>query len=365
MKKFIMALKLVLVAIAARLRGGGPNTPGYWVCCLRFIRRLYAQGLDGYYHVGKAFLEVRMRILSDRLTLSDDPLNPILIVVVKDDLLRMRLLFSHYRRLGVSQFVILDNGSTDGTAAFCASQPDTRVYHVATPYEGNRKEGWVERVIRSIGVNRWYIVADSDELLDYPGSESHSVQALIQAQLALGNRRLYGYMLDMYADSTLYSVDCAPEDIPQKFCFFDVDTYVMDEALYGMRLPMGGPRQRITGCKIWAGKCPVFLFEEEMSILSAHFMQPIVQISDTSLCCVLRHYKYLRQDRSLYRYREAAASGFGYTSREYQAINEIADQNQATVMYYENSRKYRDSYSLAALPGLYCTFRRGQSGTHS
>lgn len=362
MKKLIMAIKLIIVGAIAQIRGDNRHMPGYWKCCFRYIRKLYAEGIDAYYHIGKAFLEARIRIHTDRLTVSADPMDPILIVVVKDDLLRMQLLFQHYRRLGVSQFVVLDNGSTDGTVEFCASQPNTRLYQVATPYDGNRKEGWVERVIRSIGVNRWYIVVDSDEMLDYPGSESHGIRELIARQNHMGNTRLYAYMLDMYSDKPLYSVECTPDSIPEEFCWFDDDTYVLDEALYGMKIPMGGPRQRMVHNKIWAGKCPVFLFEPEVNILSAHFLHPIVQISDTNLCCVLRHYKYLQQDQKIYRYRETQSSGFAYTTHEYKAINSFAKQNDQATMYTPNSKKYINSDSLISLPGLYCTFRGESRG---
>ncbi len=358
MKNLVMTIKLLIVALLSKIRGKAPKIPHYGRCVFRLIRRLYAEGIDGYYHVGKAFLEVEMNVLSDNLKISSDPMNPILIVVVKDDLLRMQLIFKHYRSIGISQFVVLDNGSTDGTVDFCTSQEGTRVYHVATPYDGNRKEGWVERVIRSIGVDRWYIVVDSDEMLDYPGREQHPVQALIVRQSAMGNKRLYGYMLDMYSDKPLYSVTCTPDTIPQEFCWFDDDTYSLEEALYGMKLPMGGPRQRMTGNRMWAGKCPVFLFDDDMNILSAHFMQPIVQISKTNLCCVLRHYKYLSQDKAVYQFRESQSSGFAYTTVEYKAINEMASQNQKANMYCENSKKYKDSYSLTSLPLMYSTFQK-------
>jgi hypothetical protein len=44
--------------------------------------------------------------------------------IFRDEMFFCRAFFDHYRRLGVEQFLIVDDGSVDGTRAFLRSQPD-------------------------------------------------------------------------------------------------------------------------------------------------------------------------------------------------------------------------------------------------
>ena len=307
-------------------------------------------------------MDVKLSMVSDRLSLGSEPTDPVLIIAVKDDLTRMRLVYEHYRRLGVHQFCILDNGSTDGTLEFLKSQPDTRVYSVATPYLNVRKEGWVQYALDMLGCDRWYIVVDSDELLDYPGSEEHSVQELIRAQAALGNERLNGYMVDMYTREPLYSVACEPGEIPVRYSYFDTESYVLGHVLYGRPLPMGGARERAIGVSCWAGKCPVFCYRHDTVNVSAHFQYPFVDITETNFCTVLRHYKFLATDKQIYRQRAEVSSGYGETSREYAAANAFADREKNTFYDEAQSAHYDSSDSLLRLPMLYDTFRKAVNG---
>ena len=56
-----------------------------------------------------------------------------------DDFLR------HYRALGVDRFVVLDNGSTDGSVDLLARQPDVDLYQVPRRFLPLRKQGWINR----------------------------------------------------------------------------------------------------------------------------------------------------------------------------------------------------------------------------
>lgn len=355
-KRCILGLKLTAAALLDRHRHRDIPLREYLHMYAKIMRTLHASGIEDVYHQGKAMLDADVVLKSDRLTVSDDPADPILVVVVKDDLLRMQLLFDHYRRIGVHQFIVMDNCSTDGTLEYAMGQSDTRVYQVRTRYFTTAKEGWVEYAMRRAGVNRWFLVVDSDEMLDYPGSESHPVQELIAAQARLGNTRLNGYMLDMLSDQPLYAVTCNPLEIPTAFRWFSCDNYQIKHALYGMNIITGGPRQKLVTNKVWAGKCPLFYFSDEMTNLNAHFQYPFVHITHTNLCVVLRHYKFLATDKKTYQKRATQESGFGSTAEIYAQINSSAAADSPVSLLDEACREYQTSYSLTALPLLYVTF---------
>lgn len=137
------------------------------------------------------FFERNIDCLSRQAAFSAEGTIPTVVCVVKNGAERMRLFYHHYRKLGVTQFAILDNGSTDGTREYLLQQPDTHVYSVNAPFETQKKTAWIEKLLAMEGYNRWYIVVDSDELLDYPGSEETGITQMI-ARLAGGDTTEHG-----------------------------------------------------------------------------------------------------------------------------------------------------------------------------
>jgi hypothetical protein len=72
----------------------------------------------------------------------------------------------HYLDLGVRHVVLLDNGSTDETMAIAGSAPAVTVYRTELPF--SRYEIALKRWLTSHAGNGWVLVADADELFDYP-----------------------------------------------------------------------------------------------------------------------------------------------------------------------------------------------------
>ena len=115
----------------------------------------------------------------------------------------------HYRALGVERIYVIDNGSTDATAALLAGMED--VWHLHTTahyYSANDGCDWVRAVVEAEAPGRWGIFADADELLVWPGCEQIPLPVLTEALEALGAEGLFAFMLDFYAptlfDSTPY-----------------------------------------------------------------------------------------------------------------------------------------------------------------
>lgn len=302
------------------------------------------------------FLKTPLTLLSDRLPEAEDAFDPTVICVVKDDLLRMQLFYAHYRRLGVRRFVIIDNGSTDGTLEFLKVQPDTRVYQVLVPFNTQKKESWIEKALAMTGYDRWYIVADSDELLDYIGREQHGIRAFLQAQAAQGHRRLWGFMLDMYSDQPLFCVDCGAEEIEKEFRYFDRDslelrTEYRRTCAHMVDFLTGGPRNRVFGSDMVQSKQSVFFYTADTLYRNCHFLQPILRWEEGICCYVLRHYKYLKQDERAYR-RRAQERSFAGGSKDYILQMKKIDENAVPSLMYEGSEEYRSSASLECLPFL-------------
>lgn len=294
-----------------------------------------------------AFFKHKMTLKSDRLQLSDNPMIPTVMVLVKDELERMKLFYEHYRRLGIHQFVMIDNGSTDGTLEWLTEQPDTRVYQVLEPYSAPNKIGWTEKALALTGYNRWYIVLDSDELLDYPGSESHNAEEFIACMHKKGYRRLCGFMVDMYAELPLFSIDCEMKDIEKTYCYFDTDSFeLVDIKADGIKhqIIQGGPRKRVFDVAApRISKQAIFYYDDKLLYRSSHYMAPLLQWNEVPCCFVFRHYKYLASDRKSCMDRTEI-------EEEYRTIMRSMDQDADISFMYEGSAKYENSRSFYALP---------------
>lgn len=306
---------------------------------------LYRSYGINHYQQMQSFFRTKISLYSD--CVDDNPKLPTLVVVVKNELERLQLLFDHYRKLGVRQFIVIDNDSSDGTREFAADQAGTRVYLVKENFQTRNKEAWVEKVLAITGYNRWYIVVDSDELIDYVGSEKHSIVEVIDAESRNGKTCLQGYLIDMYSRSQIFLEDCDYKDIPKVLSLFDKDSYFVD----AKKRIYGGPRYRIFGTKNQLSKQSIFYFKPYMAYLSCHKLY----VPNSEVCegrsFVIKHYKFLKKDFESYSGR-AKKKNYYNNSIEYKILMEYIDIHGLPSFVYENSIAYENSASLKQLPFL-------------
>ncbi len=306
--------------------------------------KLYRSNGINHYRQMRDFFKTKITLFSDRL--KDQPQLPTLVVTVKDDLPRIQLLLEHYRRLGISQFIVIDNNSSDGTREYAAKQPDVRVYLVEEAFATRKKEAWIEKVLALTGYDRWYIVVDSDELIDYVGSESHSLPDLILAESKDNKLCLQGYLVDMYSKNALFGDDCNYREIPKVMSFFDKDSYYFKE-----KRIYGGPRNRVFGLENQLSKQAVFCFQPDMLYESCHKMHLPPADVQTGRSYIIKHYKFLKQDFAPYTERVNRQNYYN-NSIEYKTVmKQLADRG-AVSFWYENSVFYENSESLTQLPFL-------------
>ncbi len=120
-------------------------------------------------------------------------------VRVRDEAARVPHFLAHYRALGVDRFVVADNGSTDGTTALLAAEPDVHLFAADGSYrEARGGQAWLDRLLDQYGAGRWCLVPDADELLFYPEIESLPLRSLCNALEREGAEALPCMLLDMY-----------------------------------------------------------------------------------------------------------------------------------------------------------------------
>jgi hypothetical protein len=120
------------------------------------------------------------------------------VVLAHDEALRLPQFLQHHRALGVSRFFVIDNASTDGTAALLDAAPDVTRLPSSRPYR-EFKSRWREIVADRWLVGRWTAFLDVDELLIPPFWPEADLPRLCAFWTAQGADAVFCSMVDMYA----------------------------------------------------------------------------------------------------------------------------------------------------------------------
>jgi hypothetical protein len=154
--------------------------------------------------------------------------------------------FSYYRALGVAHFLLVDNGSEDGSAEWLRSQPDCSLWHTTASYrDANFGMHWCNALLGRYGRGHWCITVDPDEFLVYPRMETRSLRALCAHLEDEGRRSFQTLTLDAYSDRLLAATHYRTGDDPFAVCpFFDRDGYSQKPGWGRATFIQGGPRLR-------------------------------------------------------------------------------------------------------------------------
>ena len=222
-----------------------------------------------------------------RPTRPHDPRTPALVAVVRDEAPRLPGFLAHYRRLGVTRFAIIDNGSRDATRALLAAAPDVALYAADRPFPG--KQGWVNALIARMGYDRWYLTSTptsgwSSTARRPPAGRGAASPSSSRFAEARGLRRLRAMLVDLYPPGPLLAPEArepslAPEARDPKLApeardlLFDADGYA--EALCLERVSRkGGPRRRAFGFDPELTKYPLFHIRAGEVVSSPHHLYP-------------------------------------------------------------------------------------------
>jgi tetratricopeptide (TPR) repeat protein len=178
--------------------------------------------------------------------LSGPPPSVVVFCQLRNEILMLPAFFAHYRRIGVRSFVIIDNGSTDGSREWLLDQADVELYSTSASFRraaaGNH---WFNPLIaRPDYADTLCLRVDADEHLVYPHYESRPISALWDHMRAEGAEVLAGFMLDMLP-RTMAALDDAQADFPEACRHFDPPAPPTPYILAPYVNHSGGPRSRL------------------------------------------------------------------------------------------------------------------------
>ncbi len=272
----------------------------------------------------------------------DDEL--LVICVVRNGEDYVQPFMAHYRALGVRHVVFLDNGSTDGTVDRLRRYDGVTVLETDAPYE--RYENTMKRYLAErFSPGRWNLIADIDELFDFPYSDRISLRAFLRYLNRRGYTAVAAQMLDMFADRPLNALPVdADEDLTSTYRYYDISDVVaerygfLDAGDLGIRLHRGGIRRTVFGTPNGLTKAALVRMDGRTQPFVAWHHVRHARFADVS--CVLRHYPFLP---SFYRkVQDAVATGrYGpQTSDEYAAYWAVLARQPDVNLRRETAREW-------------------------
>lgn len=167
---------------------------------------------------------------------------------MRNEALRLPNFIEHYRRLGVTHFLIVDNASEDGGVEALRSAPDVSIWRTEDSYRDARfGMDWLGGLLMTTGSGHWCLTVDADELLVFDGWTRGGLGPLTQGLDAIGQHAFGAVMVELYPRGPLSTATLAPGDDPlSRLQWFDAGPFRQArQNPMGNLWVQGGARHRV------------------------------------------------------------------------------------------------------------------------
>ena len=167
---------------------------------------------------------------------------------LRNENVRLPYFLDYYRQMGVAHFLMVDNGSDDGSAEYLEAQRDVSLWTTGGSYKASCfGVDWLNHLQWRYGADHWCLVADVDEFLLYPYADTRPLHALTDWLDSQGRKSFSAMLLDMYPKGPVaaqpYSAGQNPFEIAR---WFDAANYSIKKNPHmGNLWIQGGVRQRL------------------------------------------------------------------------------------------------------------------------
>ncbi len=271
----------------------------------------------------------------------------------------------HYRRLGAARIVLLDNGSTDDSLERAMSYDGVAVLRCELPFRWFRT-AMRRYLVETYGDGGWVLLADVDELWDYPFSDRLALGSFLEYLNEHSYTAVAAQMLDLFPSGPLDGWPGAGPELVQAATWFDLsDVRKQDLPAAARRNRFagdtppacfnGGLRMRAFSANPLLTKFPLTRREGGCGPLveNAHFISGASVADVTS---VLLHYKFDKRFRE--RTEEAVHRRNYYGgSSEYRRYKDVLDQQPALSLDDAAAEQYRSTAQLVERGFIYAPAR--------
>ena len=168
--------------------------------------------------------------------------------VLRNERVRLPYFLRYYRDLGVNRFLIVENGSDDGSREYLAEQKDVSLWTTSASYKGSRYGvDWVNWLLMRYGHKHWTLTVDVDEFFIYPFCDTRPIRALTDWLDTYALRAFPAMVLDMYPKGSIEATQYREGQNPFEIAnYFDSGNYMISKNPTFRNLWIqGGPRARM------------------------------------------------------------------------------------------------------------------------
>lgn len=277
-----------------------------------------------------------------------------LIVATRNSRVLVPSFLNHYRRLGVTRFLVVDEHSSDGTRELLLDQGDVDVFSPSLNYsDALRGKLWREAIVQRYGRGRWYVNVDIDEYLIYEKYERRTLPDLIARLRRLGLKRVAAPMVDLYPAGPIESgnIEETAGRMPwEAVPMFDAHGYSLQVGRRSLRI-RGGVLRRAFGADLELVKFPIVYWDAVTALArSIHYPLPYWRNFGV-IGAALLHFRFVAGFKS--RTLDAAATGqYAGRSRFYNDVLNSGIDLDHVSLYGPCSRRYEGERQLREL-GFY------------
>lgn len=223
-----------------------------------------------------------------------------LVSVIRNELPRLPAFFAHYRAMGVERFLIVDNVSNDGSAAYMEGQPDVTLYATEESYAASvYGVRWLNQLIDMHAGGGWIIHADADERLVHAEGEGRTLTEIADHLTRMGHEIVPAVMIDMFQH---------PVEAPAPGAMWFDPPRVRPSTRSPYIEVSGGARKRLFGVTVTLSKAPMIRPSAGIRYLSAHETTP-GRVSDMRMALLHHHLDYLLGAEGRQRVKEEVERG--------------------------------------------------------
>ncbi len=296
-----------------------------------------------------------------------------LLCVFRDETLLLESFIGHYRALGVTHFIMIDNLSVDDGSYYLKQIKDVNIvlYRANGSYrEAKSGTDWVMYCLEKYCVGQYCFTVDADELFVFDRSKYSSIHDLISDMEDSGANCIGATLLDMYP-KVLNNDYHKGDSLLKHSSYFDEwnSLYYRDKAILYDKFVwrIGGVRTRVTGTTPIIQKFPFFKYDFQPLRFNTgyHFFQyqgKILARSDLikllPIPAVLLHFKFVKHNLLEVFKQGVANNQYWNNSSEYKLYVKALGDKKITTFY---DPKY--SKKLTKIDNL-SLFFRGLSKLH-
>ncbi|MDG1068833.1 MAG: glycosyltransferase family 2 protein, partial [Sulfitobacter sp.] len=189
------------------------DTPGLWP------RKIW----PSYQDTTLGYQSNALELISSEATVARARTADVAVVAcMRNEMFMLPQFLAHYRKLGVSAFLIADNCSDDGTLEYLQQQPDVALFSVDTDYNlSHYGVAWQQAMMSAFRMGKWSLVADADELLVWQEKQTQTLGELLKTSDFEHANAARIFMLDMYPQGPLEQADFATQSPFEQAGFAD------------------------------------------------------------------------------------------------------------------------------------------------